>query len=255
VKHQLILKSVAVLLTCVLLLAGCKRSKDKPLSLVFVIDLSASTDAEGRAKAFKAVQTWFEQKRLRRGDKITVIPVTGDALTETQGRILRFTLSEKREAYDGDLRRLGEEVFQSIDKMEREAAQKPYRSSDILGAVRLGAEELTGENEDTRKIIIVLSDFIQDDAQGKFKTASFLTDKKAAQEYAKKVAADRPQSYKGDLVYLGLLRSTELKSMSPSRRDALQVFWTEYFRQGGAGEVITATDGPGQITRIIDTGL
>jgi Mg-chelatase subunit ChlD len=250
-KNHTSIKVITTLLVCALLLAGCKRSKNKPLSVVFVIDMTASTDAEGRAKAFKAVQSWFEQKRLQRGDRVTVIPVTGDAWTESQGRILRFNLSERREAYDGDLRRLGEEVISSMERMESEAAENPYKFSDILGAVQLGAEELQRDGGDARKVLVVLSDFVQDDGQAKFKTASYLADKKTAQDYAKKIAAARPQSFEGDLVYLGLLRSTDLKSMSPGRREALQVFWSEYFRQASAREVITATDGPGQMERLL----
>jgi hypothetical protein len=247
------MKAAAILLACALMLAGCKRAKNKSLSLVFIIDMTASTDAEGRAKAFKAVQIWFEQKRLRRGDKITVIPVTGDAWTESQGRILRFKLSEKREAYDADLRRLGEEVFKSMEQMERAAAENPYKFSDILGAVQLGAEELQRESVDTQKVLVILSDFVQDDAQGKFKTAAYLADKKAAQDYAKKIAATHPQNFQGNLVYMGLLRSTDLRSMSPGRREALQVFWTEYFRQRGASEIITAIDGPSQIEQLLNS--
>lgn len=249
--NRAVMKTAAITLVCALLLVGCNRAKNRTLALVFIIDMTASTDAEGRAKAFTAVRSWFEQKRLRRGDKVTVIPITGDAWTESQGRIVRFRLSETREAYDGDLRRLGEEVFNSLERMEKEAAENPYKFSDILGAVQLGAEELEKESEHTQKVLIVLSDFVQDDAQAKFKTASYLADKKTAQDYAKKIATSQPQSFKDDLIYLGLLRSTELKSLSPVRRDALQAFWAEYFRQRGAREVTMVTDGPGQIDSVV----
>jgi hypothetical protein len=250
-NRQRFLKTTAVVLVGALLLTGCNRAKGKPLALVFVIDMTASTDAEGRAKAFRAVQTWFEQKRLRRGDKLTVIPVTGDALTESQGRILRFNLSERREAYDGDLRRIGTEVLDSMARMEKEAADKPYQSSDILGAVRLGAEELEREGDGTRKALIVLSDFVQDDAQARFKTSPYLAGSSVAEEHARKLASARPLNFKETTIYLGLLRSTELKPMTPARREAIAAFWTEYFHQCGAKEVISVTDGPGQIDRIL----
>lgn len=252
-KNHSTIKVVTALLVSALISTGCMRSKNKPLSVVFVIDMTASTHSEGRAEAFKAIQSWFEQKRLRRGDRVTVIPVTGDAWTESQGKILRFTLSERREAYDGDLKRLGVEVLNSMERMEREAAESPYKFTDILGAVQLGAEELQRDGGDVRKVLVVLSDLVQDDAQAKFKTASYLADKKTAQDHARKVAAASPRSFQGGLVYLGLLRSTDLKSMSQGRREALQVFWSEYFRQAGAREVITATDGPGHMERLLKT--
>jgi hypothetical protein len=253
-SNQPLMKVAAVALVCALLAAGCGGAKEKPLSLVFVIDMTASTDPEGRAVAFRAVQSWFEQKRLRRGHRVTVIPVTGDAWAESQGRILRFVLPEKREAYDADLRRLGDEVLKSLERMEAEAAERPYKFSDILGAVQLGAEELQRDGDDTRKVLVVLSDLVQDDAQARFKTAAFMANRDAAQEYARKLSGARPQNFRGATVYLGLLRSTELKSMPPARREALQAFWTEYFRGGEAASVINATDGPGQLDRLIKPG-
>ena len=250
-SKQSLTRAAVVALVCALLMAGCRRAKDKPLSLVFVIDMTASTDPEGRAVAFRAVQLWFEQKRLRRGDRVTVIPVTGDAWAESQGRILRFALGEKREAYDADLKRLGGEVIKSLKQMEADAVESPYKFSDILGAVQLGAEELQREGDDSRRVLIVLSDLVQDDAQAKFRTASFMANKDAAQDYAKKLAGARPQNFRGTTVYLGLLRSTELKAMPPARREALQVFWAEYFRVGEASAVISVTDGPGQLDRLM----
>lgn len=253
-EHRSVLKTAAVLLACTLIFGACHRSGRQPLSLVMIIDVTASTDADGRARAFQAVQKWFEQKRLRRGDKITVIPLTGDALTESQGRILRFALSEQREAYDGDLRRLGEEMQKSVEQMEGDAAERPYQSSDVLGAVKLGVEELQREGDERRKVLVVLSDFIQDDVHANFKTIPPLANRKSAEDYARKLAADEPQNFRGSLVYLGLLRSTELKGMAPARRDSLQAFWAEYFRRNGAQEVITVIDGPGQVDRIIQPG-
>lgn len=69
-----------------------------------------------------------------------------------------------------------------------EAAERPYKFSDILGAVQLGAEELRRDGDDTRKVRVVLSDLVQDDAQAKFKTAAFMANRDAAQEYARRLA-------------------------------------------------------------------
>ena len=164
-------KSIAtvIILFGVFFYTGCPDEKHR--TIIFVIDMSASTDPAGRAKAFQAVSGWFAQKKLKRGDKIVVIPITGDAWTESQGLIKRFNISEKREAYDADLRRLESEMKQQLEEMERTAAEKPYKHTDIFGALKLAAEELAHENKNTKKTVVLLTDLIQDNAIGNFKAA------------------------------------------------------------------------------------
>jgi hypothetical protein len=243
------LRLAYVFLVCALLVCSAGCHKERPLALALVIDLTASTDAAGRAKAFQTIHTWFEQKRLKRGDRITIVPVTGDAWSDSQGRILRFQLSEKREAYDADIKRLKEEVESQIEVMEAEAAAHPYNHSDVMGAVRLAAADLAQQDAHTRKVLIVLSDFVQDDPQANFKAEPALANEKSARTYARKLAAD-PTAFKDCAVYLGLLRSAELKNMPLARRGALQLFWLEYFQQSGARSITIAIDGPGQMDAV-----
>jgi hypothetical protein len=54
-------------------------------------------------------------------------------------------------------------------------------------------------------------------------------------------------------VYLGLLRSTDLKNMSPQRREGVETFWLEYFKQAGAKAVSLSSDGPGQLAKFISS--
>src|SRR5687768_14998981 len=118
------LKNAIAALTAlsIVLALGC-RSRHTPQVLVVILDLTASTDSDGRAVAFESLQRWFNQKMIRRGDKIVVIPITGDALTETQGKILRFEISQNRATYDEDLRSLATKVHDSLEKMEQEARE------------------------------------------------------------------------------------------------------------------------------------
>lgn len=240
--------TVIIVLT-VFLYTGCPDERHR--TIVFVIDMSASTDAVGRAKAFQAVSGWFAQKKLKRGDKIIVIPITGDAWTESQGLIQRFEISEKREAYDADLRRLETEMKQQLENMERAAAEKPYKKTDIFGALRLAAEELAHESKKTKKTIVVLSDLIQDNAVDNFKAAVFLENQNAAMKQAQYAAQEQSNDFTDCTVFLGLLRSNDLKSLSPKRREALEAFWVTYFRFERATEVITSIDGPGQVDLVL----
>ncbi|HEV7892046.1 MAG TPA: hypothetical protein VGP08_15480 [Pyrinomonadaceae bacterium] len=238
------------MLVAALLLAGCKRTGVERLHVVFVIDLSASTVEEARGKAFEGVRQPFDKGLLKRGDSVTVVPVTGDALVESQGAILRFEVPATREVYDEDLRALSEDVLDKLQKMQRAAAEKPYAFSDVLGAIRIADEEFAADKPDVRKVLVVLSDFVEDDRQLSFKTSPIVAGEAAATEAAKKMAA-QTQALKGARVYMGWLQSTDLRKMPPQRREAVKTFWGEFFKQAGAQSVHVCTDGPGQLSKFI----
>lgn len=244
------IKALLALVLLASVFAGCKRTGSAPLHVIYVIDLTASTIEEARAKAFEGVKAPFDKGLVKRGDSISVIPITGDALIESQGAILRFEIPKDREVYDQDLRTLSEEVADKLQKMQEKAAANPYVSSDILGAIKIADEEFASDKPEVRKILVILSDFVEDEKQLSFRTSPILANEKTATEAAKKMAAV-DQSLEGAQVYLGWLQSTDLKKMPPQRRDAVRTFWTEYFKQAGAKSIHICSDGPGQLAKYI----
>ncbi|HEY9230869.1 MAG TPA: hypothetical protein VIS78_01955, partial [Blastocatellia bacterium] len=94
---------------------ACHRERREPLCLVCIIDLTRSIEAESQREAFDALQATL--KELRRGDAVAIIPITGDAMTEAQGRVIRLQLSDRREAYDEDLRRFAAEVAERLQRL------------------------------------------------------------------------------------------------------------------------------------------
>jgi hypothetical protein len=244
-------KAVIALVLMAAVFTSCKRTSSVPLHVIYVIDLTASTNDEARAKAFEGVKESFDKGLLRRGDSITVIPITGDALIESQGAILRFEISTNREAYDEDLQRLRDDVVDKLQKMQEKAAANPYLSSDILGAVRIVGEEFSTDKPGVRRLLVILSDCVQDVKQLNFKSASIVANKNNASRAAKEMASTEGKLFNAADVYVGLLRSTDLKRMSPKRREALETFWTEYFKQAGAKSVHVSSDGPGQLAKFI----
>lgn len=232
------------------LFGACKRIGQQRLHVVYIVDMTASTIEDARAKAFDGIQQPFDNGFVRRGDSITIIPITGDALTESQGSILRFEISPKRSAYDDDLRALSEEVTDKLQKLRDSAAAKPYLYSDIIGAARIAGEEFSTDGPDVQRLLVVLSDFVEDETQLNFKTSSMVVNEKSAKEAAKKIVSGE-QSFRAAKVYLGWLQSTDLKRMPTQRRDAVRTFWTEYFKQEGAKSIHVCSDGPGQLPKFI----
>lgn len=239
----------AILCACAFLLYAC-APKDDRLRLVCVIDLTSSIEAEAQQEALASLQSALA--RLRRGDSVTVIPITGDAMNEAQGRALRFRLSERREAYDADLRRTVKEITARLRQMRDEVADKPFSRSDLLGAVALAAEEISGADRRDRIAVIVLSDLLQDDSQYDFKRDARMASGQAATRFAELLASQRAKAFEGADVYIGLLRSLDLKGLPQPRRDAVRAFWEGYFRAQGAGNVRFATDGSGRLAEFIE---
>jgi hypothetical protein len=283
-KSMRIIKTTVTVILMSVLVISCGRSKRQRLAIAYVIDMTASVDSEAIQQAFAALQPLLNSKTLKRGDSVTIIPITGDTMTESQGKILRIHLPENREVYDADLVKLAKEVEQKLKQMQDDATASPYQHSDILGAADLAAEELSTETGNVRKVIVILSDFIQDDARFNFNTSSDLATDRAAITFAKKLNgssegtsqnhsqepskvrwaenlpspdADRSQATQGKFagmsIYLGLLRSKDLKKMPPQRREGVQAFWREYFKTGAAHSFRISTDGPGKVESSIET--
>lgn len=247
--------TVRILVALVLVSAlaiGCVRKGRQRLAVAFVIDLTASVDSGAVRAALDSLDPLLDGKKLKRGDSVIVIPITGDTLTESQGKVLRIHLSETRQVYDADLKTLGDQVRDKLRTMQTEVVANPFMHSDILGAADLAAEELAGEQGNVRRVIVVLSDFIQDDSQANFNTSPDLANDGTATDFARKLAAQHTAKFAGATVYLGMLRSKDLKKMPNARRSAVQTFWREYFKLESAQSVSFAIDGPGRVPTILE---
>lgn len=228
-----------------------------PVDLVCVVDLTKSIESQAQAETLDLLHATIGI--LRRRDALTVIPITSDAATEGQGRILRFRLAERREAFDDDLTRLAETTQRKLQDLQMETAAFPYRQTDLLGTMELVAEEFSYVMEEAGgqaprqvcRVLVLLSDFIQDDAAHNFKRDADLASEASAEKLAAELAAARPTSFRGVNIYLGFLRSGDLRKLSPARRAAIRTFWDKYFRVRGASHVFSATDGSGQFDRFL----
>jgi len=237
-------------LTLILLLAStaCERKAVMSRQIIAVIDVSASIEPEAQQSAFQAIENIAST--LRRGDSLVVIPITGDARNQSQGRILRLTLSEHREAYDQDLRRAASNLRRSLEETKAAAMRDPGARTDILGALRLAAEEMQLAGQSRKTTILLLSDLIQDDSQFDFKSDPALRNEASATPFASASAHRAGLSLHGVPIFFGLLRSKDLGCLSPRRRLAIEAFWLRFLRESGATPVL-AEDGPGLLSTFL----
>jgi hypothetical protein len=218
------IKKFFIVLVLAVVLLGC--SKSKPRHIVILLDVSGSIDRESRDQAFKAIDELANH--LQRGDKITIIPILGDAETEAPGTILRYEVPSNRQAYDTDLRDFQSKLNASLKEMQTGAAAHPGAKTDIVGSIFLAGQELQSDLSSTG-FLIVLSDFLQESPEMDFRRDNRLNSQSNAKHFAGQLCEKTKVDLQNIPVLLGLLRSHAYKNLIPPRRAAIQTFWLNYF--------------------------
>jgi hypothetical protein len=224
-------------------LSGC--GKHQPRQFVVLPDVSGSIDRESLQQAFEAIDELASH--LRRGDRLTIIPILDDAEAEASGKILRFEVPANRQAYDADLGAFQRSLHLLLIKLKGRAVAHPGEKTDILGSIALAQQEFVPERRRCSACwLIILSDFIEDDRKIDFRFDRRLSHAAPAERFATALAGASKSFPVRPCVYLGMLRSYEFVALMPSRRNAVESFWTTYF----AAQQITVSfhyDGPGQL--------
>jgi len=212
-----LLPSYLMLIT---LLGGCKSFT--PREDIFVLDVSQSIDANAEQQMFAVVED--AAKQLRRGDTLTIIPITGNAEAELQGRTLHYAIpsADNRQAYDADLRNLSTQIKEDLARLQADAIAHPGKHTDVIGSIWAAMKVFSKRQTDKR--LVVLSDFIQDDDQYNFRKDFRIANETDAIALGQSVAplnGDPPVVN----VILGRLRSNEFSALPPSRQRAINAFW------------------------------
>lgn len=227
---------------------ACRQVPNDPVALVVICDLSASVEPEARESMFSSLEAVTHQ--LRRGDAFTIIPATGDTEAEAPGRVLRFQIPIQREVYDEDRHAIVREAQAAIERFAAKARTMPTSYTDLLGTMRLIQEEASSA-PGQRLVVVILSDFIQDDRRFNFMRDPALSTPERAGQLATQLAEGQQNGLQDVPVYLGFIASSDFKRLGQQRRNAIREFWHEYLvRHGAAPEF--ATDGPGLMQRFLE---
>lgn len=234
------IKKLLIIVIVAIAAAACGSKKSR----VFIVDFSDSVSVESREKSFEAMLA--EARKLGRGDSITVIPITGDALVETGGKVVEIQASEIRKLRDRDLKDFRAEIERRLGAMQSDV--KIYGNTDLLGAMRAANEitkNLAARNREAT--VIVLSDLVHSTPEIRFEKDSRFADPKSALAYGAALDQKLVGDWRNAEVYLGTLESSDLRAMPAERRAAVREFWESFFKRGNAKRIVFATDGPGQI--------
>jgi hypothetical protein len=215
-------------LAALLPFAGC--SHRVPDSTVILIDTSLSITPRAEKAALDAVRGRIA--RMKRGDHLVLIPITGDEANDAGGRILRLSTPAGRESYDADLRRFRAQADSQFATWTQ--SLDPHQSrTDIFGGIAAAEQDLTAQPKDNTTRLVVVSDFLEDDATHHFVSDGALANPARALHLAALERTRHPIAFHGAHLCLGRLESRDFVRLSLDRQNAVQAFWAAYFGQGG----------------------
>ncbi len=229
-------------LATLILLSGC--SHPAPKATVEVLDTSLSITPRAEHAAENAILDQIS--RMGRGDRLILIPITGDAQNDAGGRILRLLAPTEREAYDNDLRRFHAEAKKQYAAWL--ASLDPHQMrTDILGTLDVAQQEFAATPKNADRRLIILSDFLEDDPSYRFVSSPQLASPGRARALAVVTRTDRGFALPGVPVCLGRLESGDFAPLSPHRKEAVRAFWAEYLDDRGQAPALRF-DGTGILT-------
>jgi hypothetical protein len=215
-------------ITLLSLLTGC--SHRAPDATVEVIDTSLSITPRAEKAALDAVQNQIGH--MQRGDTLILIPITGDAANDAEGRVLRLSAPTQRETYDTDLRRFHEQARKHFAAWVA-SLEKHQSRTDILGALDAARQELAVLPNGMNRKLVVVSDFLEDDGTYRFVSAGSLANPGHARDLAAHLREQHGFTLHGVPLCLGRLESSDFAPLAAQRKEAVQAFWTAYFAAGG----------------------
>jgi hypothetical protein len=197
---------------------------------VEVIDTSMSITPRAERAAQRAVGDQIS--RMGRGDRLILIPITGDAQNDAGGRVLRLTAPTEREPYDSDLRRFQSEAQKQFTNWA--ASLDPHqRRTDILGTLDVARQELAAICKRSERRLVIVSDFLEDESSFRFVSATQLAGPTRANALALTLRSERGFALPDVPICLGRLESTDFAPLPPQRKDAVEAFWTAYLSENG----------------------
>jgi hypothetical protein len=206
-----------------LLVTACSRRVS--VVTVEVIDTSISITPRAERAVQSAVGNQIS--RMGRGDRLILIPITGDAQNDAGGRVLRLSAPTERESYDTDLRRFQSEAQKQYAAWA--ASLDPHQTrTDILGTLDVARQEFADIPKGSQRRLIIVSDFLEDESMYRFVSATQLSNDSRAKAFALALRSEREFALEAVPICVGRLESSDFAPLSPQRKDAVQTFWVAY---------------------------
>jgi hypothetical protein len=205
-----------------------KFGKDKtpPRVLAVFVDMSGSTNKARRTVYRNAFEKIFQN--LQDGDRIVVGTITGrsyiDFTPAVDAEIPKQSIWVNRITYEQKRAKTRKNIKTEVDKLL--SAKRGTPRTEIINSLNI-ADKIF-HNEKRRKILIILSDMIQDSKEHKFDRV------KVTNKYITKIIRDRKkQNLIPDLETVKVYVAGASASNSKKYR-SIEKFWNRYFAATGA---------------------
>lgn len=248
------MKTPRLLLFAVALMAACRGphgGHGQHVHVVYLLDASASIEPAAFEQAMQAIDAKGVQ--LHRGDCLTVLPILSDADAIPPGQVVRICVPIDRALYDQDLRDYQEHLHRALGGQSSALSIHRGSRTDILGSLNLVEQEFALDGPQVQRVLIVFSDFIEEDGERSFVSAPNMATPERAESLARRIAEIHAGPVWAEIpVFLGNLTSTELPRLSEQRRESIRRFWLAYFRALHA-HPFYAADGPDMSVRFLSS--
>jgi hypothetical protein len=205
-----------------------KFGKDKkpPRVLAVFVDMSGSTNKARRTVYRNAFEKIFQN--LQDGDRIVVGTITGrsyiDFKPAVDAEIPKQSIWVNRITYEQKRAKTRKNIKTEVDRLL--SAKRGTPRTEIINSLNI-ADKIF-HNEKRRKILIILSDMIQDSREHKFDRV------KVTNKYITKIIRDRKkQNLIPDLETVKVYVAGASASNSKKYR-SIEKFWNRYFVATGA---------------------
>jgi hypothetical protein len=195
--------------------------------IVILVDMSASADQARRTVCKDAFEKVY--RNLRHGDRLVVGTITSQSYVEfkpvVDEEIPKKTVWDNRLQYEKKLTDTKEKIRREVNKLLSQKLGTPF--TEILDSLNI-ADTIFHDEKDRQKILVILSDMIQDSKDYKF-DKDRITD-----EYINHTIQSRQ---KNKLV--PNLANVKVYVAGASAADSdtfrtIQAFWARYFAESGA---------------------
>ena len=205
---------------------GIGKDKKGPRAIVVMVDMSGSTNKARRTVYRNAFEKIYEN--FREGDRIVVGTITGRSFIDfkpvVDAEIPKQSVWVNRISFEQDMAKTKENIKKQVEGLL--SRKKGTPRTEILNSLNIADTLL--HKEKRQKILVVLSDMVQDSKEYNFDRV------KVTDAYISSIIKHRQKNnlvpnLKGVKVYVAGASADEAKKFR-----SIEKFWNSYFKVSGA---------------------
>jgi hypothetical protein len=205
---------------------GIGKDKKGPRAIVVLVDMSGSTNAARRTVYRNAFEKIYEN--FQEGDRIVVGTITGRSFIDfkpvVDAEIPKQSVWVNRISFEQDMAKTKENIKKQVEGLL--SRKKGTPRTEILNSLNIADTLL--HKEKRQKILVVLSDMVQDSKEYKFDRVK-VTDAYISSIIKYRQKNNLVPNLKGVKVYVAGASADEAKKFR-----SIEKFWNSYFKVSGA---------------------